>query len=565
VDADGDGTSDVVALTDTRQPGQFNTLNARRSDGTTSLWSRNVPDTSSETFAGDVIPLAGPGGVRFSVITGNSGDGNSRAYVFSGRGDRLFATPPTRFAGSGLGYLSAYDITGDGREDFMFEQAAVLYLFNGATGALLGQGLATYPQMNLVVSGRAGAVQFISSGAFSRVEGVRLDRDAMGGYTPVPAWGLPEASYPAGSTLNCFGAVVQCPDGLRYAQALSTTPRVVVANATTGAVIYDVALAQGRAYANEMELRAAVPSPGLLTNVNATQALSATGGAMAPAFVLGSNEGYLYALDACTPGPSVRWSMNFRAPVGEPIFSDTDGDGADEIVVTSADGFLHGIDTERFPAPSFVYDTDPPRVPSMDVDERTGSSLEATWAPVMGAVAYEWALFTATGSPVSRGARPEDGPFIRTMGLTAFWNEGLIDGTRYFFAVRAIGPADASSVETLSNGVRYRRPAAVSDAGPDVAAVDATAADAEASSDVVDDARDAAIPTDAAPSMDASVLADAAAPSDARADASMGSMSGGCGCRVPGGRAVTDGRTALLAAAAGALVRARRRRASGIG
>ena len=107
VDADGDGTSDVVALTDTRPPGQLNTLNARRSDGTTSLWSRNVPDTSSESFSGDVIPLAGPGGVRFSVITGNSGDGNSRAYVFSGRGDRLFATPPPRFAGSGLGFLSA--------------------------------------------------------------------------------------------------------------------------------------------------------------------------------------------------------------------------------------------------------------------------------------------------------------------------------------------------------------------------------------------------------------------------------------------------------------------------
>jgi len=550
IDVDGDGARDIVAVTDTRQSGQFNTLQARRSDGSSSIFSRNIPDTSTEQVYGDVVPLAGAGGVRFSVITANSGDGNSRAYAFSGRGDRLFATPPTRFAGSGLGFISASDITGDGRDDFLFEQAAILYLFNGNDGAALGQGLSTYPQMNVVTTGRAGAVQFISGGAYAQLDGVRIDRNAMMQYVPAAQWSWSTTRYPVGSPNNCFGAIVQCSDGLRYAQALSTTPRVVVVNATTGAVVYDVALAQGRTFADEMELRTAVAAPGLLTNVNATQALSGSMMSAVPAFVVGSSEGYLYALDACANAASLRWSMNFRAPVGEAIFADTDGDGADEIVVSSADGFLHGVDTERFPAPSFVYDTDPPAVPSMDVDERAGASLEALWAAVPGATAYEWALFTATGSPVSRGVRPEDGPFIRSMTTTAFWNEGLVDGTRYVFAVRAVGPGGVSSVETLSDGVRYVRRIG-GDAGADGSVTDTGVT------------ADSGVESDGGTTMDSGVSSDASTRMDVTGDAGGPMMSGGCGCRVAAGseRSARErsGRWIAIVLALG-LARATRRR-----
>jgi hypothetical protein len=305
--------------------------------------------------------------------------------------------------------------------------------------------------------------------------------------------------------------------------------------------VFDVPLAQGRAFESEIELRASVAAPGLLTNVNATPSI--TGSAtMTPAFVVGSSEGYLYALDACSATPNVRWAMNFRAPVGEAIFADTDADGTDEIVVSSADGFLHGIDTETFPAPSFVNDTDPPRVPAMDVDERVGTSLEAVWAPVMGATAYEWALFTASGSPVSRGVRPEDGPFIRTTNTAAFWNEGLVDGTRYLFAVRAIGAGGVASVETLSDGVRFVRGSTAVDAGSD-ASDDASVTDTGVASD-------AGVPSDAA-SMDAA--------NDAGGG---GSSPGGCGCRVPSRsapNAPAAALTALAALAAIATARSRRR------
>lgn len=539
IDVDGDGARDVVALTDTRSGQQFATVNARRADGTTSIFSRNVPDTSTESIFGDAVPLAGSGGLRFAVVAANSGDGNSRAYVISARGDRLFATPPTRYAGSGLGYISAWDINGDMRDDFMFEQAAVLYLVNGNDGAAMGQGLATYPNMNVIVNGRAGSTQFITGGAYARVEGVSLS-NAGGTYTPSVTWSWSNTTYPLGNPNQCFGAIVQCPDGLRYAQALSTTPRLVVTNATTGAIVMDVALAQGRTFENEAALRAAVAAPGLLTNVNATQSITGAS-TMTPAFLVGSSEGYLYAMDACAATPTIRWAMNFRAPVGEAILADTDADGSDEIVVSSADGFLHGIDTETFPAPEFVYDTDPPRVTNMDVDERTATSLEATWGTVAGATAYEWALFTASGSPISRGARPEDGAFIRTTTTTAFWNEGLVDGTRYVFAVRAIGTGGVASVETLSDGVTFIRGTSLPDAGSEAGAADASAADASS--------------TDAT-ATDASVM-------DGAADAgTTPPPASGCGCRVAT-RSSTDrdrqGALLLGAVTVFALARSRRR------
>ena len=136
---------------------------------------------------------------------------------------------------------------------------------------------------------------------------------------------------------------------------------------------------------------------------------------------------------------------------------------------------------------------------------------------------------------------------------------------RDLFSVRAVGPGNAPSVGTLSNGVRYRGPSTVADAGTDGGAADASA-DVEAPSDVTaTDAGDATIVADAGAAMDASAAVDASASSDARPDASMGTMSGGCGCRIPGGRTVSDGRAALLALAAGSIVLSRRRRASRTG
>lgn len=60
-----------------------------------------------------------------------------------------------------------------------------------------------------------------------------------------------------------------------------------------------------------------------------------------PEFVVGSDDGYLYAVNAWS-GKLV-WSMNLGYPAGDPIAADVDGDGASEIIIAAADGKLHVI------------------------------------------------------------------------------------------------------------------------------------------------------------------------------------------------------------------------------
>ena len=59
-------------------------------------------------------------------------------------------------------------------------------------------------------------------------------------------------------------------------------------------------------------------------------------------FVVGAEDGFLYALNAGTG--DVLWSVNFGAAVGDPIAGDIDGDGRSEIVVPAANGFLYFVD-----------------------------------------------------------------------------------------------------------------------------------------------------------------------------------------------------------------------------
>ncbi|MGZ5492307.1 MAG: hypothetical protein ACXW3E_01740, partial [Thermoanaerobaculia bacterium] len=51
--------------------------------------------------------------------------------------------------------------------------------------------------------------------------------------------------------------------------------------------------------------------------------------------------GRLRALDAAT-GREI-WSIDFGAPLGDPIAADVDGDGSSEIVVAAADGWLYVV------------------------------------------------------------------------------------------------------------------------------------------------------------------------------------------------------------------------------
>ena len=175
-----------------------------------------------------------------------------------------------------------------------------------------------------------------------------------------------------------------------------------------------------------------------------------------PTALVGSTDGFLYAVDACTG--ALRWSHRFDAPVGAPILSDTDGDGLDDIVVSVADGYLYGLRHEILPAPGFVWDVDVPRgLTAEDIDEiETESALYAAWAPVPGATTYELAVVGAAGTYLTAPAWVDvgAGTSATITGLP------LEDGAKFYVGVRAVGPA-GKGPDRPSDGVIVRlRPGA---------------------------------------------------------------------------------------------------------
>jgi MYXO-CTERM domain-containing protein len=532
LDADDDGVRDVIAITDARAD-SLHAIEARRGDGTSVIWHTDVTSpTSLEQLLPDVVSLAGTtGGTRFIVSTSDNGLGQRRAYGLSTTGMQLFVTDPVMYTSGGG--LSVLDVDGDGRDDALLPMGP-LRAVSGASGAMLATPGPWAAGVAIVTRGLpgAGTMDFVFSGGGSgAAAGYAITATGSSpAYAFSQRWTLPDSARPQ---VNCRGAIVQCADGARFATVQFSTAHFVAADVATGTIRLDTYLAGGALYASDADAAAAGALIGVLGNVTGTATLDAA----QPAFLVGSTDGHLYALDACSTTPRLLWALDFRSPVGEAIFTDTDGDGEDEIVVSVADGYLYGIDTLRFEAPAWVREVDPAGAdPDADVDDYVGSALTVRWAEVTGTTGYDYALFTAGGTPVTRNPSAPSDPFIR-VGATVTSAEvldGLTDGARYYFAVRAVGPA-GSSVEALSDGVTFHRQS-IGDAGVQ---------DTGVTSDVV--------------SQDAGLDARADAAGDGAAhDAGGAGSEGNCACTAAGATG-TSRWWGWIAVAGLALARRRRR------
>lgn len=486
VDLDGSAPPEVVARS-SRQ------IVATSADGRTELW-RTTIGGPTEVLHGDVIPLDTPAGLRLVSGIVDQGNGDGSLIALDASGAEVWQSTPTRVTGSGFGLPTVDELTGDATPDLMVNMASLLRHVDGADGALLGSLRSGHSQMTIDVRGRADPVTTIFSGSVVAPAGMTVDRPFT---ARTDVWTL--GTYDA---RNNYGAVVDCGDGLRYATSADQSAQVTFVRAADGSERHDLFLVEGRAFTSELDAIRAGLYAGVVGNATSTTDL----GGGTPAVLFGSTDGHLYAIDPCGATPELLWALSFRAPVGEAIFADTDGDGEDELVVSVADGFLYGVDTEALPAPEYVYDTDPRLFRTdADVDETRGVVLGARWAAVAGATAYEYAVFSAGGTPVSRNPSDESNPFIETTDTFAEHGERLEVGGVYFFAVRAIGPEGTSS-EALSDGTVYLREVLGDDMGP-------------------------MPPTDGG-----AATPDGGRPSvDAGADTDGGG--GGCGCRVSGGGA----------------------------
>jgi hypothetical protein len=245
-------------------------------------------------------------------------------------------------------------------------------------------------------------------------------------------------TFPYNNSLRLrLGAMLNVGGVSRYATGQNGSPVLTVLEAETGLIAARFALIGGEL----VDPDAVFPAPApVLSNVSAITDLT---GDSEPAYLVGASDGFIYAIDAIDH--RLRWSVDAGAAVGEIVPADWDGDGRMELVASTADGALVGIDTFTGAAPEWVYDTD--GVIETDVDElATERTLFAAWAAVEGATDYEVAVFGAGGAMVSEFRR------VGAVTSATLGELPLESGLRYAIAVRAISELGTSS-DTASDGV----------------------------------------------------------------------------------------------------------------
>jgi uncharacterized protein (TIGR03382 family) len=349
--------------------------------------------------------------------------------------------------GCGLGIQTLKDLDGDGVLDVVLAACKTILGIKGKDGKVLN------PQ-NIMTTGSAktGNNCGFTSG-YAMVHDLDGDKKtdllATGNYAymcalkPAMSAGVLTlnnswTSAPAAAYNPVYAAPTPCSSGTRLAAPVKASNKLEIRKGSDGSLVSTLALKAGKL-------------TGELTHAAAHADLAGTG---SPRALLGSDDGYLYAVDTCAATPKLEWSLYMRAPVSEAVFGDVDGDKKDEILVGSQDGYLFALGREHLPAPAYVYENDgkgPVTSAAKDLDAMEHhDTLYANWAKVPGADAYEYAVITSFGSIITK---PD---FVKVGDKTSATATGLKLklGQRYFFAVRAVNTKSGkSSGEALSDGV----------------------------------------------------------------------------------------------------------------
>jgi hypothetical protein len=257
-------------------------------------------------------------------------------------------------------------------------------------------------------------------------------------------WSVPHPNV-GGSDIR-QGALLDVGEAPRFAIVDAVLPVLRIYGLDTGAEVARVRLVNGSISPDSGTLPVPTPSLG-----NATSLDDLTG-ASEPGFLVGSSDGFLYAV---TPeGDALIWSLDLGAPIGEIVPIDWDGDGLLELVVSTGDGTVIGVDAHTGEPPASVMDTDPPSgIIDRDVETiRTNGALHGAWEEVPGATGYQVAVFTVFGDPITDG-------FVDVGNEASVTLTGLelVDGDRYVFAVRTVSDLGVSPDE-VSDGVTVHFP-----------------------------------------------------------------------------------------------------------
>ncbi len=396
------------------------------------LWSVPAPDRPfndvvAGTFDGDDVPdlafeWGDPGDLLLSVRVLSGADGATLV-------DGSPVNPGQSRHPSGLA-IGRFDA--DDRDD-IYRQVGLTEVLSGADGSRLARSAngPAYSMVSLSDVDDDGSDEVVLHGGFRPVQVLEDDLASTLYESPDDDRPLP------------YGAVADCADRTVLVQGSVEYPaRLKLVDLAEPFAESTLVLAGGGLYPDEVAAGDAVRG-----QLNATTVHQDLTGGGRPSAVVGSTDGWLYAIDPCAG--TLDWSYLFDSAVGEAVFGDTDGDGRDEVLVTSEDGYLYTLRNFEIEAPARVIETDPWSEAREDLSEiETVSTLEATWSPIEGATRYEVAVVDGEGNYVGEPWR-DAGPST----TIRFDDLPLEDGRTYRFGVRAVAAAGGRSVDTVSDGV----------------------------------------------------------------------------------------------------------------
>ncbi|MCB9559546.1 MAG: hypothetical protein H6708_03980 [Kofleriaceae bacterium] len=409
----------------------------------TALGTIAFEDVVSGDFDGDATP-------DLAIQWGAPDDLSVRTTAVAGVDGHVLWTAmspagPARFPSG----AAVTDWNGDGIDDIVyhFYGTRVLSGIDGTQLASGGPALAAYFMTTLVDVSGDGLPEVSLHGGQS--PSATLARDLS---TQIWTSTDNDRPYPYAATSTCASGPVLIGGSWAEPSRLKVTLQA----GTTPGSWQSLVLAGGSAFVDTAAANAAGVIGGQLTSVHVHSNLTGLG---RPTAVVGSSDGWLYGVDPCTM--ALDFALNFGVPVGAVAFGDGDGDGLDELIVSTADGFLHGVKNAPIQGPGAVRDIDLSTGTDEDVDDIvTRSTLSASWNAVPGATGYEVTVALAEGGIVATPPWTHvDSTFVTISDLP------LEDGVRYVVSVRALSAAGPSP-DVLSDGVRVHMPAPAPDAGP---------------------------------------------------------------------------------------------------
>ncbi|MCX7943487.1 MAG: hypothetical protein N2746_03145 [Deltaproteobacteria bacterium] len=306
-----------------------------------------------------------------------------------------------RYQGDGQGFRTIVDCNGDGLEDYVINPYRQLRVLNATNGSLLFQ--------NTNANVYAGIVSFFG--------GLLINHGGHTGanYSSPSAYDLRlqklwESSVKKEYT-GKYGSMTEVRGGnLVFLQTAVDSAHVYLYNVLDGTLLADLVLGCGKIYNSE---EGAFKDNCILSDLTPSIAIRDIDGTDKAVFVVGSKDGYLYAIDAINM--SLAFTMNFRYPIGNIIAGDLDGDNKVEILISTGDGFIYAIDKAELRAASYVYENDGsflatfnsgkekcPSEKDEDVDcQEFTNTLGANWEKVDGATGYEYAIISQNGTYIS--------------------------------------------------------------------------------------------------------------------------------------------------------------------